>query len=208
VNDSFNLSRVAQLSFFSAEANAPRVSDLGGLLCAHGRVDGFGATAARLSVVVADAWRAEAVAQACRERGVDAEVTAADEGAFLVRTAYRADLNALAATWTAGSVKNVPASLSLDGAMLRMWALAAGSWVDGGYLFGLDPGAPDTHEPLGGAMARCGLAATALGARGGGPALRVSGRRRLNRLAELVGPHPVAGAHGQWPVVSRVRATG
>jgi hypothetical protein len=110
--------------------------------------------------------------------------------------------------WTRGAVKAVPPGLALDGAMLRLWAMAAGRWSDGGYLLGLDPRAPDTHEPLGGALARCGLAATMLGVRGGGPGLRVSGQRRLNRLAELVGASPVEVPQGEWPVVSRVRATG
>lgn len=105
-------------------------------------------------------------------------------------------------------MKAVPAGLALDGAAIRLWALAAGRWSEGGYLLALDPHAPDTFEPLGGALARCGLAATMLGVRGGGPGLRVSGLRRLNRLAELVGAPPVEPAQGQWPVVSRVRATG
>ncbi|HEV2779713.1 MAG TPA: hypothetical protein VGX25_09960 [Actinophytocola sp.] len=199
---------MAQLSFFSAEANAPKVSDLGGLLCGPGQVVSFGGAAARLSVVVEQAWRAEAIAAACQERGVDAELATSDEGTPLVRTAFRADLAELAAAWTKGAVKAVPAGLSLDGAALRLWTLAAGRWVDNGFLLGLDPRAPDTYEPLGGALARCGLAATALGVRGGGPGLRISGRRRLTRLAELVGPHPLAAAQDEWPVVSRVRATG
>jgi hypothetical protein len=193
---------VAQLSFFSAEANAPKLSDLAGLLCAHGQMVSFGTTAARLSVVVDQRWRAEAIAAACTERGVESELTTSDEGSPLVRTAFRSDFLTLANAWTKGAVKAVPPGLSLDGAALRMWALAAGRWVDGGYLLGLDPHAPDTYEPLGGALARCGLAATALGVRGGGPGLRVSGRRRLTRLAELVGPHSQACEHGQWPAAA------
>ena len=199
---------MGQLSFFSAEANAPKVEDLAGLLCCQGQVASFGSTAARLSVVLEDPWRAEAIAVALAERELDAEVTESDEGHPLVRTAFRADLTPLATAWTMGAVKAVPAGLALDGAALRLWALAAGSWSEGGYLLALDPRAPDTYEPLGGALARCGLAATMLGARGGGPGLRVSGLRRLNRLAELVGAAPVAPAQGHWPVVSRVRATG
>jgi hypothetical protein len=171
-------------------------------------VVGFGNTAARLSVVLDEPWRAEAIAAAFAERDMDAELTASEEGHPLVRTAFRADLTPLAASWAAGAAKAVPAGLALDGAALRLWALAAGRWSDGGYLLALDPRAPDTYEPLGGALARCGLAATMLGARGGGPGLRVSGLRRLNRLAELVGAPPVEPAQGHWPVVSRVRATG
>lgn len=105
-------------------------------------------------------------------------------------------------------MKAVPPGLALDGAAIRLWVLAGGRWSEGGYLLALDPQAPDTFEPLGGALARCGLAATLLGVRGGGPGLRVSGLRRLNRLAELVGAPPAELAQAHWPVVSRVRATG
>jgi hypothetical protein len=199
---------VGQLSFFSAEANVPKVDDLAGLLCCQGQVVSFGSTAARLSVVLDEPWRAEAIAAAFAEREMDAELTESEEGHPLVRTAFRADLTPLATAWMRGAVKAVPAGPTLDGAALRLWALAAGSWSEGGYLLALDSRAPDTYEPLGGALARCGLAATMLGARGGGPGLRVSGLRRLNRLAELVGAAPVAPAQGHWPVVSRVRATG
>ncbi|HEU5474309.1 MAG TPA: hypothetical protein VFV67_26980 [Actinophytocola sp.] len=197
-----------QLSFFSAEANTPRVRDLAGLLCGPGQIVSFGGTAARLSVVVDEPWRVRAIVAACAERGVQAESGGSDEGARLVRTAFRADLSALAAAWTTGPAKSVPPGLVLDGALLRLWAMASGRWTDGGYLLGTDPGASGTGEPLGGALARCGLAATMLSDRGGGPGFRVSGQRRLNRLAELVGPVPVPAADGRWPVVSRVRATG
>jgi hypothetical protein len=199
---------VAQLSFFSAEANPPALGDLAGLLCGQGQVVSFGGTAARLSVVVDAPWRAEAIAAACAERGVDTELTTSEEGNPLVRTAFRADLIGFVVDWTRGAVKAVPPGLTLDGATLRLWAMAAGAWSDGGYLLTLDPRAPDTHEPLGGALARCGLAATMLGVRGGGPGLRISGQRRLNRLAELVGAPPKQAPQGEWPVVSRVRATG
>jgi hypothetical protein len=199
---------VAQLSFYSAEANAPAVVDLAGLLCCQGQLLSFGGTAARLSVVVDHPWRARAIANACAERGVSTELTTSDAGHPLVRTAFRADLIGLAVDWARGAHKAVPAGLSLDGAMLRLWVTAAGQCSEGGYLLALDPRAPDTHEPLGGALARCGLAATMVGAHGGGPGLRVSGRRRLNRLAELVGAPAPGAPQGEWPVVSRVRATG
>ena len=200
---------MAQLSFFSAEANAPSVADLAGLLCGHGQIVSFGNTAARLSVAVDDRWRAESIALALAERGIEAELITSEDEKPVVRTAFRADLIPLASAWTTGAGrKTVPAGVTLDGARLRLWALADGRWSDGGYLLALDPHAPDTFEPLGGALARCGLAATMLGARGGEPGLRVSGQRRLNRLAELVGLPPVTPAQAHWPLVSRVRATG
>lgn len=199
---------MGQLSFFSAEANAPRVTDLAGLLCCQGQIASFGRSAARLSVVVDQPWRAQAIATACAERGIETELTTSDGGHPLVRTAFRADMIQLASTWTRGAVKAVPAGLTLDGAILRVWAMAGGDWCDGGYLFELDLRAPDTHEPLAAAMARCGLAPVAIGVRGGGPGLRVAGRRRLRRLAELVGPPPLDIAQPHWPAVSRVRTTG
>ncbi|HEU5109558.1 MAG TPA: hypothetical protein VFT95_13525 [Micromonosporaceae bacterium] len=197
-----------QLSFYSAEANTPRVRDLAGLLCGSGQVESFGGTAARLSVVVDEPWRVAAITAACAERGVVAEPAGAEDGGLLVRTPFRTDLAPLAVVWTGAAGKVVPAGLALDGALLRLWAMAAGRWVDSGYLLELDPRAPETHEPLAGDLARRGLAATMLGVRGGGPGLRVSGPRRCNRLAELVGPVPNAAGRASWPVVSRVRATG
>jgi hypothetical protein len=199
---------VAQLSFFSAEANAPKVADLAGLLCCQGQIASSANTAARLSVVVDVPWRAKAIAGACTERGIDTELTTSEGDHPLVRTAFRADLTSLASAWTRGAVKAVPTGLVLDGAALRLWAMAGGGWCEGGYLLEFDLRAPDTYEPLGGALARSGLAATVVGVRGGGPGLRVSGRRRLTRLAELVGSPPVPAAQPHWPADSRVRATG
>ena len=49
------------------------------------------------------------------------------------------------------------------------------------------------------ALAGIGVAGTLLGPRGGGPAVRVTGRRRLVRLAELVGDPPAEAPAGTWP---------
>jgi hypothetical protein len=190
---------VAQLSFYSAEACTPRVADLAGLLCGPGQAVSFGrGTAARVSVVVPERWRAGALARAFAERGVAAEVGISDEGHALVRTAFRVDLTALAASWLRGAVKAVPSGFDLDGAALRLWVLTAGRPAESGYLLGLDPHAPETHEPLQRALAMAGLPAALLGIRAGGPALRVVGRRRLARLLELVGDPP-QGAEPCWP---------
>ncbi|GGM45007.1 hypothetical protein GCM10012275_15060 [Longimycelium tulufanense] len=189
-----------QLSFFSAEAREPRLADLAGLLCGPGQAVSFGkGSAARVSAVVDEPWRAHALLAACAERDVAAEIAVSDEGRPLVRSAFRADLASLAAQWLRGAVKAVPTGFAPDGAILRLWALTAGSGVDGGYLLGLDPHAPDTHEPLATALARAGLPATRLGPRGGGPGLRIAGRRRLSRLAELLGPPPTAVPVPHWP---------
>ena len=64
---------MSQLSLFSADLTPPQLSDLGGLLAAHGQIaagpDGF-----RLSILLADQWRAEALLRECRVRDVTAEV--------------------------------------------------------------------------------------------------------------------------------------
>jgi hypothetical protein len=197
--------RVAQLSFYSAEANTPRAADLAGLLCCQGQLVSFARTAARLSVPLDQPWRARAIRAALAERRVDATLVTAEDGRPLVRTAFRTDLIGIAAAWTCESGKAVPTALSLDGAALRLWALAAGRWLENAYLLGLDPAAVDTHEQLREQVARAGVPTT-LYASEQGPGLRIYGRRRLARLAELVGRPPVAAAETHWPVDPRHRS--
>jgi hypothetical protein len=94
-------------------------------------------------------------------------------------------------------VKCVPEEWQLDGAALRMWALSAGRPDGrGGYLLDLDPQAPQTHLPLIAAATRAGLPPARIGS---GPALRISGTRRVARLVELVGPVPPGAAMAEWP---------
>lgn len=189
-----------QLSFYSVEAHPPRVADLAGLLCGPGQAVRFGRSgAARLSVVVDDQWRVAALREVCAERGVQAEAAISAEGHPLLRTAFRTDLSDLTAQWTKGAVKAVPAGLELAGPILRVWALTCGHRDGSGYLLGLDPHAEDTHEVLAGALARAGLAAVLVGARGSNPALRLTGRRRLNRLVELIGDPPPGNPSDAWP---------
>lgn len=189
-----------QQSLFSVDARPPRVADLAGLLCGPGQAVFFGrGAAARLSVVVAQRWRADGIAAACTERGFGVELAVTDEGRALVRTPFSAELVELAQRWTRGAVKAVPVGIQLDGPVLRLWALAGGNHDGRGYALGLDPHAPGTADPLAAALARAGLAATALGPRSGGPALRVTGRRRLARFAELVGEPPAGATAAGWP---------
>jgi hypothetical protein len=190
---------VSQLSFFSAESVPPAVSDLTGVLAAPGQIVTVG-SGARLSVVVDQLWRAEALGQMIDEAGLTAEITRTDENTPLVRTAVDAKLRLIAGDWTRGAVKTVP-PLWLPGPReLRAWTLAAGSPEADRYLLGLDPHAPDTHSPLASALMRIGIAPTLIGTRGARPALRIGGRRRLSRLVENVGEPPeTAEALRYWP---------
>lgn len=199
------------ISLFSAEAIGPGLPDLAGLLCGQGQITGFGRTAARLSVVVEEPWRAHVLARECRRRGADAQVAVAECGSPQVRTSFRVDLLPLALRWLrAGctgpaeddSGKAVPDGFRLSGAMLRMWALASGRPGPSGYLLGVDPLAPRMHEGLLAALAPLGVHARLLGPKAEAPAVRVNGRRRLDSLVELIG-EPPAGAEAAWPDLSR-----
>ncbi|WP_158887574.1 hypothetical protein [Amycolatopsis anabasis] len=214
-----------QLSFFSAEARSPEVADLAGVLCGPGRIVGFGRTAARLSVEVREPWRARLLVGEFARCGVRAEVVRPEksededenEEGLVVRTAFRADLIALAAAWRCGGEngvdkargagKAVPCRFRLDGGVLRSWVLTGGRRMGAGYLLALDERAPETHVPLAEAIGSIGLGGTRLGPRGGGPAIRVSGRRRLATLAELIG-EPPAGAELAWPESGPARRAG
>jgi len=193
---------VPQLSLFSAGTRPYGVRDLAGLLCGPGRIARFGAgDQARLSVVPLDAGRVPAVVAACTATGIPVRPVTSATGEVTVRSAFRCDLVGLAADWLtdgpAGAVKTVPPGWQLDGAALRLWALATGRPDDrGGYLLLLDTHAPQTHQPLVAAMTRLGIPPARVA---GGTALRISGTRRVQRLVELVGPAPVGVPDGDWP---------
>lgn len=190
-----------QMSLLSATSAPPVVADLAGVLCGPGQAVTFGrGTAARFSVVLDDPGRARALRSACADRGVEAGLSLSEEGRPALRTAFRSDLTRLAAAWSRGAVKAVPDRFTLDGPTLRIWALTSGRPGPTGYELGLDAHAPDTHEPLLTALTRIGLPAKPVGT-GREPAIRITGKRRLSTLAELVGPLP-SGLHALcWPVV-------
>jgi hypothetical protein len=192
---------VSQLSFFTAESVPPAVTDLSGVLAASGQIVLVG-TGARLSVVVDQLWRASALADMILKAGLVPEIARTEEENPLVRTAVNPLLTGIAAEWTRGAVKTVPFRWLPGPRELRAWTLAAGSLEGDHYLLGLDPHAPDTHSPLASALMRVGIAPTLIGTRGGRPALRISGRRRLSRLVENVGEPPDdAEALALWPRV-------
>jgi len=93
----------------------------------------------------------------------------------------------------------VPAGMTLDGARLRLWAIGAGRRDEHGYLLRLSPHDPPVWEAAGAALARAGVAGAFVGVRAGGPAYRVTGRRRLVRLGEYVGGRPATAGAEDWP---------
>lgn len=192
---------MSQLSFFGADTAPPALTDLSGLLAAHGQaVTASGS--ARISVVVDAAWRATAIAHLMEAAGLRAEITETDEGHPLVRTEAVPDLLPLATQWTRGAVKAVPPGWVPSSRAQRAWVLAAGRMEAAGerYVLGLDPHAPDTHPVLAEALMRAGIAPTLIGTHGPAPGLRVSGRRRLTRLAENIGEPPDdPEARALWP---------
>lgn len=108
---------------------------------------------------------------------------------FEVRTAYSSRLNALARAWPPP-----PDRLFLSGPRLRLWVAAAGEPRPGGYALGLDP--VDNLEIIDSALVRAGLAGTPAD---DGRHYLIAGRKRLRRLAELVGERPPAAPEQLWP---------
>lgn len=191
---------MTQFSLFGAAVAEPTLDDLDGVLLAGGHWVRTGATA-RLSVVVAGSWRAEALAEEFAARGVgcppgEPSVVPA-EGGLGVRTGFSPDLVPGAARWTRGAVEGPPPGFTLTPGGLRLWAVAAGRADDTGYLLAtVEPDDP-VHTAGGAQLARLGLAAVSIGQRGG-PGWRVTSAKRLRRLVELLGEAP-RGAGADWP---------
>ncbi|GGM12121.1 MULTISPECIES: hypothetical protein [Micromonospora] len=188
---------VRQLSLFGAEVAEPSVADLAGLLAGPGEVVRMGGTA-RLSIVVDAAWRVHALVRELARRGLAAAWEPTADQRHTVRTSYASTLAPLAVAWLRGDVQCPPARFHLDGRRLRLWLMAAGTADPSGFRFGLG-GHEAGWEPVGAALAAVGLPGILLDPAAGGPAYRITGRRRLARLAELVGDPPptVPGTH--WP---------
>ncbi|HET9517513.1 MAG TPA: hypothetical protein VFO77_07310 [Actinoplanes sp.] len=198
---------VRQLSLFSVEAVAPAPTDLAGLLAGPGRLDRMGGTA-RVTVPVDAAWRVHALIPELVLRGFTASwspiATAAPDNldettgdGFEVRTAYSSRLSGLGRAWLDGTAKRPPERFFLSGPRLRLWAVAAGSMHPGGYQLGLGP--DDTGhgwEIVDAALTRAGVPGVVLEPVA---AYRITGRRRLARLAELVGERPAAAPAEHWP---------
>jgi hypothetical protein len=189
-----------QFSLFGAAAAEPSIADVDGVLLAGGQwVRGAGT--ARLSVLVADRWRADALAQEFEQRelsGPDAIV--ASNGGWSVRTAFTAGLSEQATRWLRGAREGPPESLNLTPGGLRLWAIAAGRLDGPGYLLGTARADAAVHLAAGAQLSRMGLAAVAIGGRGTA-GWRITSTKRLRRLAELVGAAPHS-AGPDWPGTS------
>lgn len=187
-----------QLSLFGVEAAEPSPADLAGLLAGPGQVVRMGGTA-RVSVVVDAAWRVHVLAAEFAARGLTTSWAPTVDQQLGVRTSYAATLAPLAVDWLRGGVKHVPHGFQLAGPRLRLWSAAAGSPDPFGFVLRLGTADERCWPTVGAALAALGLAADLLGPQAGGPAYRITGRRRLARLAELVGDRPPAAPEGLWP---------
>jgi hypothetical protein len=194
------VSVIRQLSLFGIEAGAPGPDDLAGLLAGPGQVVRMGGTA-RVSVVVEDRWRAVALTSEMRARGFAATCVSTVEEHLGVRTPYSSMLAPLASSWLYGAVKLPPPGYCLDGRQLRLWMTAAGE--RDASIVSLRIGRCEEPVPktLQRALAGIGLPSEIITgtARSGGPLLRITGRRRINRLAELIGDPPAAAPSDAWP---------
>lgn len=189
---------MTQFSLFGAEAAPHTLNDLDGLLLAGGRWVRSNA-GARLSVVVADRWRADALAVAFAQRDVAGPEAIVDAASGLgVRTAFTPQLVDHAVRWTRGANQGVPTGFQLGAGGLRLWAIAAGRVDDVGYLLATAEPDDPMHRVAGAALSRVGVAAVSLAQRHG-PGWRVTSARRLRRLVELLGPGP-DGSGRDWPL--------
>ncbi|WP_018252544.1 hypothetical protein [Salinispora mooreana] len=183
-----------QLAFFGTEATEPTVADLAGLLAGPAEGSVMGGTA-RLAVVVDAAWRVHALVAELEARDLPTSWAAAGGGRHTVRTAYTRVLKPLVAAWLHGSAKHPPDAFHLGGRGLRLWFVAAGSVADSDVLLRLGPA---IHQRVGAALAAVGLPAVPEPGPDG-LAYRITGRRLLNRFAELVGDPPSTVPRTAWP---------
>ncbi len=190
-----------QMSLFEADGAEPTVDDLDGLLFGPGHVVNRSGTA-RVSVLTADAWRAEALVTAFGARGLGGEYNVSrdtDHGLqFVARTDFTSELEPLAHRWSPSAIHR--GSLTkLTATALRIWVIAAGRPTDSGYLLPLAGSEEVRWSVSGGALASLGVAGALIGVRSGEPAYRISSHKRLSRLAVLVGEPPRGAPVSDWP---------
>jgi len=208
---------MSQMSLFSAGAREPQLGDLDGLLAGSGQVVRRGREA-RVSVVVADGWRVSALTAELAALGLEAELddVVADDrehvagdgqqrGGVAVRTPWCQELRPVADAWTRGAVKIPPPDWALDGPRLRWWCMADGRAGPAMYTLLLGPNDQPAWAPVGAALATAGVPGMLVGPRADGPAYRIVGTRRLNRLRELVGEAPAGASLTEWPAADYAR---
>ena len=193
------MSVIRQLSLFGAGASAPEPADLAGLLLAGGEITRDGDTA-QISIVVHHPWRATAIVAECARRALAAAIVSTVDSPIGVRTAYAEALSPLARAWTDDLGRRPPRSLTLDGRVLRLWAMAVGHREAAGYVLAIAEPDQAFRDVVGAALAGMGIAAALIRRRGGsGEMFRIVGRRRLDRLAEMVGDPPKHAPPDSWP---------
>jgi len=200
---------MSQMSLFSAGAREPQLLDLEGLLAGSGQVVRRGRDG-RVSVVVGDAWRVAGLRYEMSGLGLEIELeeTPGDErgpGGVAVRTPWLEALRPMADAWTRGAVKLPPAGWALDGPRLRWWCLADGKAASAMYTLALGPNDQPAWASVGAALAAAGIPGMLVGPRADGPAYRIVGQRRLNRLRELVGEPPEGVGPADWPAADYAR---
>jgi hypothetical protein len=199
---------MSQLSLFSAAAREPQITDLEGLLAGPGQVVRRG-DAARISVVVDAGPRVDGLVAELSGLGIEAELDdpRSDDQptGVAVRTPWLCELRAVADAWTRGAVKVPPTGWEIDGARLRWWCLAAGSAAPTMYTLALGANDEPAWPAVGAALAAAGIPGLLVGPRADGPAYRIVGQRRLNRLRELVGEPPAGTSTDLWPAADYAR---
>ncbi len=137
---------------------------------------------------------------------------AAVAGRIGVRTAFSASLATIAARWLRGALTKPPEDFDFNGHMLRMWYIAAGQ-AHGPQQPGRSGALPSSRAvtlrlsatdqsawpAVGAALRRSGLEAELIGSRGGGPAYRIIGTRRIAGFLELIGSRPASVPEPAWP---------
>ena len=188
-----------QPSLFGVGATDPTPDDLVGLLAGPGRPGRMGGTG-RVSVEVDAAWRVHALMAELATRHLAASWEPGERpGWYVVRTAYTVRLARLVAAWLDDGGKRSPPRLFLGGHALRLWVAAAGTCTADGYLLRLDRDGDRGWPQVGEALRAVGLPAALVTSSDQGPAYRITGRRRLARLVELIGERPAVVPPQAWP---------
>jgi hypothetical protein len=190
------VSVIRQLSLLGADAAPPEPDDLAGLLLAGGRITRY-EDSAQVAVDVGHPWRAAAIVTECGRRGLAATSTSGTDAQLCVRTAYATSLVGLAQAWTDDVGLRAPRGLQLDGRMLRLWAMAVGHRDGSSYVLPISGPDQVFRDAVGAALASVGLVAQLVSRRE--VTFRIAGKRRLDRLAEMVGDPPKQAPPDIWP---------